>query len=175
MIPAAGLILVGPVAWRGAISAVPGMLVPRSWRIAARRPYIDTRTGQEVRPPRPGVPGWIRKTTYAADRYRCLGCRMKGGTVRLNMTLVKLQLDHIIPYSFGGNITLWNCGTLCDRCNRIKSNYWRSDTGKVYYRAWRGAASRTLAGAILRRELAARVNPLRWMRAGRYWWVHVRK
>jgi 5-methylcytosine-specific restriction endonuclease McrA len=134
---------------KASLASVVPVLVPRQVRMARRHDR-----------PRPSIPGWLRKAVYAADRYRCVYCGSQ----------LKLQLDHIIPWSFGGLSTLWNLVTLCGRCNRIKSNYWKSDTGKVYYRAWADANAMGLAGLILKRELAARRSPLRWVRAARTWW-----
>lgn len=148
-VPLAGAVVVVPLALFATAKAGPQLLIPRRIRMRRRKNR-----------PRPPVPGWLHRSVYAADRHRCVYCRSR----------VQLQLDHIVPWSFGGLTSLWNCATLCGRCNRVKSNYWRSDSGKVYYRAWRNAANQSMAGAILRAELRARYNPLRWVRAGRTWW-----
>lgn len=154
MIVSLGVCIAGPVLVRGTLHAVPSMAVPRRMRMAQRKDQ-----------PRPPIPAWIRKTTYAADRNRCVYCK------RGPRQGVPIQWDHIIPWSFGGLTTLWNGAALCQRENLVKSNYWKSDTGQVYYRPWRNAADKTLAGAILRAELRARLSPLRWIRAGRVWWT----
>lgn len=153
----AGLVvLVVPIALQGFLAAVAPALVPRRVRMARRHDR-----------PRPQIPRWLRRAVYAADRFRCVYC----GSGE------KIQLDHVIPWSFGGLTTLWNLVTLCGKCNRIKSNYWKSDTGKVYYRAWTMTDSRAavgtmgMAGMIHARELRARRNPARWVRAARTWYV----
>lgn len=141
-----------PLAFKASLASVAPVLVPRRVRMARRHDR-----------PRPPIPAWLRKAVYAADRYRCVYCGSPDG----------LQLDHVIPWSFGGLTTLWNLVTLCGKHNRIKSNYWKSDTGKVYYRSWLGfgsTAAMGMAGLILKRELSVRRSPLRWVRAARTWW-----
>ena len=155
--PVAGAFLVAPVALVGSASAVPQLLVPRNVRMARRNGT-----------PRPAIPRWLRRATYAADRNRCAYCGRRPGRQR-DGSIVKLQWDHIIPWDFGGLTTLWNGATLCDRDNRIKSNYWKSPQGKIYYGRW--GTNMGLAGDILRAELRARHNPLRWVRAGCTWWI----
>src|ERR1700735_5300616 len=155
--PAAGMFLVAPVALVGSASAVPQLLVPRRIRMARRDGT-----------PRPAIPRWLRRATYAADRYRCVYCGRRPGAQR-DGSVVKLQWDHIIPWGFGGLTTLWNGATLCDRDNKITSNYWKSPQGKVYYGRW--GHNMGQAGQILRAELRARYNPLRWVRAGCSWWI----
>jgi 5-methylcytosine-specific restriction endonuclease McrA len=91
----------------------------------------------------------------AADRHRCLKCGSRS----------QLQYDHRVPWSLGGLSVLWNGAILCKRCNLIKSNYWKSDSGMVYYRAWRGFRDKPAAARILLRERAALASPWRWMRA----------
>jgi hypothetical protein len=147
----AGLVvLVIPLVMKASMASVAPVLVPRRVRMARRHDR-----------PRPPIPRWLRKAVYAADRYRCVYCASR----------LQLQLDHVIPWSFGGLTVLWNLVTLCGRCNRIKSNYWKSDTGQVYYRPFRNAASKGMAGMILRRELRTRRNPVRWVRAARTWYI----
>lgn len=163
IIPAAGAMFVAPLFIQGGAAALPDLMTTRRNRMARRH-------GQ----PRPAIPQWLRRATYAADRYRCVYCRMRPGRQRPGGSVVKLQWDHIVPWSFGGLTSLWNGATLCDRCNRVKSNYWKSDSGRVYYIGWAGASNQHEAGRILRAELRARANPLRWLRAGRTWWFLVR-
>lgn len=160
--PAGCMLVAVPLAFKGGVSALPQLLTTRQGRIARRRPWTDPRTGQEVRPARPAIPRWLLRATYAADRYRCVYCGKRPPAVTL-------QWDHIIPWDFGGLTSLWNGATLCKTCNGIKSNYWKSDSGKIYYGRW--GHNMGLAGEILRAELRARHNPLRWVRAGCTWWV----
>jgi len=161
-----------PVLARGSRSALGGLLFSsRQRRIAQRKPYWDPVTGQEVRPRRPPNPAWLVAVTFAADRYRCIWCRLKRGSHRPDGSEVMLQLDHIQPYSLGFNLSLWNSATLCGRCNQVKSNYWKSDSGKIYYRAFAHASAMGLAGQITRREMRVRMYPWRWVRMGRAYWL----
>jgi 5-methylcytosine-specific restriction endonuclease McrA len=148
---AAGVVFV-PLAARGGWQVIPLAWRPRRRRMLRRQAGAEKRTQP---------PGWMRKVTYAADRHRCLGCRRSP-----RRDGIALQWDHIIPWGFGGLTSLWNGGTLCAECNRVKSNYWRSDSGKVYYRGFQLATDASRAGQITRREMAARASVLRWVRAG---------
>lgn len=144
-------LLAGPLASRGIRQWVPLAWRPRRRRMLRRQAGLEKR----AYPPK-----WMRAVTYAADRHRCLGCRRSP-----RRHGVALQWDHIVPWSFGGLTSLWNGGTLCTHCNQVKSNYWKSDTGKVYYRGFTLATDAGEAGQITRREMAARLSVLRWARA----------
>lgn len=61
---------------------------------------------------------------FERDNYTCTYCGIKGG---------KLEADHIIPFSKGGDDTMENLTTSCQKCNRQKRdksvsefNKWRS-------------------------------------------------
>jgi 5-methylcytosine-specific restriction endonuclease McrA len=125
-------------------AASPAVLVPRHWRMSYRRDR-----------PRPSIRTQTRRRVMRADRRRCVYCGSRD----------QLQLDHIIPWSFGGLTCVWNLMVLCGTCNRVKSNYWKSPHGKVYYRAWKNSGNAGLAGQILACELRHRYSPLRWLRA----------
>lgn len=58
----------------------------------------------------------IRYDVLKRDNYKCCICgrSAKDG--------VNLEVDHIIPVSKGGKTVISNLQTLCDRCNRGKSN-----------------------------------------------------
>jgi hypothetical protein len=121
-------------------------LWPRRWRVWWRH-------GQDHRP---YIPRWFRRVVYAADQYECVYCGSD----------VKLQLDHVMPWSFGGLTSLWNTVTLCGTHNRIKSNYWQfRGSGRSYYRPFAGSDNKRVAAEILARELRCRHNPVRWIRA----------
>lgn len=62
------------------------------------------------RPSRPRIPDDLRATVYERDGHACLHC---GATDRLS-------LDHIYPWSLGGEDTLENLQTLCRSCNSRK-------------------------------------------------------
>ncbi len=52
------------------------------------------------------------------DRFTCRGCGRSPATTMG----IALQVDHIIPWSKGGETVCENLQTLCDRCNLGKSN-----------------------------------------------------
>lgn len=58
----------------------------------------------------------IRYDVLKRDGHRCCIC---GRSAREG---VNLEVDHIIPVSKGGKTIMSNLQTLCDRCNRGKSN-----------------------------------------------------
>lgn len=53
------------------------------------------------------VPQWMRRAVFERDGWKCRHC---GSGVRL-------EADHIFPYSKGGATTLENLQTLCKTCN----------------------------------------------------------
>jgi hypothetical protein len=55
----------------------------------------------------------LRNKIFKRDYYTCQYCGDKGG---------KLEVDHIIPISKGGNNDLSNLNTSCRKCNRSKYN-----------------------------------------------------
>lgn len=59
------------------------------------------------------IKGWYKliKKVFERDSYTCTYCGVIGG---------KLEADHIIPFSKGGDDTLENLTTSCQRCNRQK-------------------------------------------------------
>jgi 5-methylcytosine-specific restriction endonuclease McrA len=125
------------------------LLVPRTWR----RRWRGRKLREDQRSAR--ISRKLRGRVLRADRRRCVACGSRD----------RLQVDHIVPWSLGGLTCIWNCATLCADDNRIKSNYWRSDSGKVYYRPFSNSASTSRAAAILAAERKARRNPLRLLRA----------
>ena len=54
----------------------------------------------------------LRKMVYERDHCRCVTC---GATDHLS-------LDHIIPWSLGGEDTMENLQTMCRSCNSRKGN-----------------------------------------------------
>ena len=58
----------------------------------------------------------IRYNVLKRDNFSCVLC---GATTKDG---VKLHVDHIIPVSKGGKTVMNNLRTLCDRCNKGKSN-----------------------------------------------------
>jgi 5-methylcytosine-specific restriction endonuclease McrA len=138
-----GLLMPGAIV---SVRALPQLLVPRRMRCWWRR-------GQDHRP---AIPVFLRRAVLAADHYCCCWC---GATL-------SLQMDHVRPWSLGGLNALWNLVTLCGRCNRVKSNYWRDRDGYVHYRGFDGSENAVEAARILAYERRHRWHPGRWVRAG---------
>lgn len=63
----------------------------------------------------------IRYNVLKRDNFTCQKC---GATVQDG---VKLEVDHIIPVSKGGKTNMSNLQTLCNRCNKGKSNKTEDD------------------------------------------------
>jgi 5-methylcytosine-specific restriction endonuclease McrA len=77
-----------------------------------------------------------RLAVYARDGYRCLHCGWDpkvppnyDGRTALGETYRKpnggfgcriLELDHVLPYSLGGEFTVENLQALCNSCNARK-------------------------------------------------------
>lgn len=59
---------------------------------------------------RPYIPPSLRQAVYDRDGHACLTCG----------AMDDLTLDHIIPWSLGGEDTYENFQTLCRTCNRRK-------------------------------------------------------
>lgn len=60
----------------------------------------------------------LRFQVLQRDRFTCRSC---GASPAKNLG-VELHVDHIIPYSKGGQTIIDNLQTLCDRCNLGKGN-----------------------------------------------------
>jgi 5-methylcytosine-specific restriction endonuclease McrA len=74
---------------------------------------------RQRRPPdRETVPPKLRMQVLKRDHYTCVKC----GAGRRTDRNVRLEVDHIVPASRGGQTVLENLQTLCFRCNRGKSN-----------------------------------------------------
>ena len=58
----------------------------------------------------------LRYDILARDNYKCVICG------RSTSDGIKLHIDHITPYSLGGETTMDNLRTLCSDCNLGKSN-----------------------------------------------------
>lgn len=97
----AGLLLIredGDYILNPSMSIAGSGLLGRSWSIEGQSPN------------RPGIPAWLRAAVYDRDGRACREC---GSTS-------DLTLDHIYPYSLGGEDTLDNLRTLCRSCNSTK-------------------------------------------------------
>ena len=60
----------------------------------------------------------LRYQVLKRDNFKCCAC---GASPAKNPS-VELHIDHIIPYSKGGETTLDNLQTLCSKCNIGKSD-----------------------------------------------------
>ena len=58
------------------------------------------------------IPGSIRAAVFERDEYTCVFCS----------SVEDLTLDHIIPWSRGGEDTVTNLRTLCRSCNSRRGN-----------------------------------------------------
>ena len=57
-----------------------------------------------------------KEQVFKRDNYTCLCCGKQKGTGRR----VKFEVDHIVPFKFGGETSINNSQTLCSVCNKDK-------------------------------------------------------
>ena len=113
------------------ISQSPYMRRFKSWYAALKRfvEFANSReTDAEIPVPSASVPIGrrtprdpslrLRWKVLQRDRFTCRAC----GASPANISSVELRVDHIIPWSKGGETTLDNLQTLCDPCNLGKGN-----------------------------------------------------
>ena len=128
---------------------LPKQAVPRHWRARYRAWY--GREGAKSS----HITDRTRRLVYIADQFRCVGCGALGAR----------DVDHRIPWAWGGLTILWNLFTLCERCNRvIKVDYWEDIHGRAHWGRHFSKAHRAEAHLIFRRESLRRWNPLRMLR-----------
>lgn len=60
----------------------------------------------------------LRYSVLKRDNFRCCAC----GASPAKDPSVELHVDHIVPWSKGGETALDNLQTLCSKCNIGKSN-----------------------------------------------------
>jgi len=96
---------------------------------AALKAFVDYANSAEMKSPSPS-PGTAHRSTgrepslrlrwrvLHRDRFRCCGCGKSPATT----IGVELHVDHIVPWSKGGETVLGNLRTLCSDCNLGKSN-----------------------------------------------------
>jgi 5-methylcytosine-specific restriction endonuclease McrA len=60
----------------------------------------------------------LRYQVLKRDHFKCCAC----GASPAKDSSVELHIDHIVPWSKGGETTLRNLQTLCSRCNLGKGN-----------------------------------------------------
>lgn len=73
------------------------------------------------KPKRKGISTRKRRRVYERDAYRCRYC---GGYERL-------EIDHIVPVSQGGDNNIENLATACKECNRRKHANTPEEAGMV--------------------------------------------
>lgn len=75
--------------------------------------FLAGRLGEQVRLSVSNANAWLklRKKVFKRDNYTCVYCRA---------TDLKLECDHVIPFSKGGSDDIYNLATSCFLCNRIK-------------------------------------------------------
>jgi 5-methylcytosine-specific restriction endonuclease McrA len=136
---------------------LPKMCVPRKWRAAYRN--REDRHGYKRHSRASQKSSYIserlRYLVNRADRFRCTGCGARGAS----------DVDHRIPWGWGGLTILWNCFTLCANCNRvIKVDYWEDFAGRAHWGRHFNTTYRLRAHEIFRRESRRRWNPVRMFR-----------
>lgn len=62
---------------------------------------------------RPPLDVHVRLAVFRTDGYECQHCGVIG-------TFLTLQVDHVVPWSWGGTHIFENLQTLCVDCNRRK-------------------------------------------------------
>lgn len=72
---------------------------------------------------RPGISVSIRTAVYRRDGWRCVYCGHQFQPVNMGAPedeahAIWLELDHVKPYSLGGNDTFENLRAACSTCNR---------------------------------------------------------
>jgi 5-methylcytosine-specific restriction endonuclease McrA len=81
------------------------------------RPTVAAERSKPQRAPRD--PSWrLRFLVNRRDRFCCRAC----GRSPANAPGVVLHVDHIVPWAKGGETTMANLQTLCERCNVGKSD-----------------------------------------------------
>lgn len=58
---------------------------------------------------------WFKNNPSFMGKYRCVQC---GGWFKKS----EIDIDHIIPQSYGGSDDLYNLQAMCKHCNRSKQN-----------------------------------------------------
>lgn len=87
-------------------------------RPSATRAQAQVPGAQLVRKTSRGVNWRLRFLVMQRDGFRCTNC----GSSPAKGHAVSLQVDHVLPWSKGGETTLDNLQTLCETCNGGKSN-----------------------------------------------------
>lgn len=78
-----------------------------------RQKFINAYPGVRI----PGYPGWWY-ICQSCGRW----CARPGNSGAVFPDYLKMEVDHILPWSLGGTDTLDNLQPLCKPCNRAKGN-----------------------------------------------------
>jgi hypothetical protein len=104
---------------RGSVWSCSRELKPEQWRIlvdayvAREEAELAQALGLLPQPEdREAIPTAVRRAVWARDNGRCARCGSRE----------RLEYDHIIPISRGGNNAERNIELLCESCNRAKSD-----------------------------------------------------
>ncbi len=103
------------LAWRMRVSEgewtqTKARLIERDLMTPDNKPTYDGVGGAILRPS-PHAWAIIRERIFARDDFTCRYCGVRG---------VKLQCDHVIPVTRGGDHTDENLVTACEPCNQAK-------------------------------------------------------
>jgi hypothetical protein len=66
---------------------------------------------------------WIKSLVHTRDRWTCQWCGNYPWSKSEDRRAELIHVDHVIPWSAGGSDRTDNLRTLCDGCNRYRSNY----------------------------------------------------
>jgi 5-methylcytosine-specific restriction endonuclease McrA len=79
------------------------------------------------------IPAGVRKNVYARDNYTCRYCGFKQGSKAPTGDYVgaSISIDHVIPSSQGGDVSLDNCVCCCTVCNRKKNGRTPEEAGMI--------------------------------------------
>lgn len=83
-----------------------------------KKPFIDIEAKMLKNKTKRNIGYRLRYTVLERDRYKCVKC----GCSPAYGNDVRLHIDHITPYSKGGETVLSNLQTLCAPCNLGKGN-----------------------------------------------------
>lgn len=83
-----------------------------------KKPFVDMEAKMLKNKTRRVVGYRLRYTVLERDHYKCVKC----GCSPAYGNDVRLHIDHIVPYSKGGETVLTNLQTLCEPCNLGKGN-----------------------------------------------------
>lgn len=89
-----------------------------------RNKFIKAYPGMRI----PGYPGYW---------YRCVSCGRLCGRPGMSGAVIpehmRMEVDHIVPWSLGGADTLDNLQPMCKPCNRMKGNMMDSMDIQIAY------------------------------------------